>query len=216
MTRIIRPGLEMFNYTTEISTETQSQPSTFSIPQDFFDTVERLPSTLDQAILYTFITKDYRHILLNWLLHWQFSKSISIPPIFIVTSDKDLEHWLYTTDTPISLPLVIYVIDSHLTENQNDTETGGFGKVDVWKWRMLLLQKLLEANRNVILMDVDAIVLNGQSLDFLPVSQNNQSSLVELSDGTRWQDFDIIASRGRFPYDLSQKWGATGASVSCD
>ena len=95
--------------------------------------------------------------------------------------------------------------------------SSGFAKADIWRFRLRASQAMVHDGWTVSIMDVDAFVIKNLQpiMPLFPAAQPSDTQVQWMStdDVPAEQSLlsmDVVASKGRFPYDLGGHWGQTG------
>lgn len=178
----IKRGLKFFGYTEShdsLNFTTLNSSTVMTVPGDFTTFVSNLPSS-ELPLIYTFVTDGYTQVLDNWLLHLKATGILN--PVLVVTTSSEIA----------SRPTLVNIHYYLLQPRNNATQ---MFKSELWSWRSRILEELIQMDRDVVMMDVDALPVVDDPFSFLTLPEFTKS--------------DIIASRGRFPYSLNALWGAT-------
>ncbi|KAI3660015.1 hypothetical protein MP638_000063 [Amoeboaphelidium occidentale] len=144
-------------------------------------------------ILLTVATSTYKGVMDNWLAFLEealLNSSYEEPfYVLILTTDNDIFQSLQQkTSLSLDVKIIPFLIDLADERFLDCLSTSELGKYDLWKVRLAALRKLLTHGYNVFLADLDALFLKHPFEEF------------ETNDALK--GFDVIASRGRFPYEL--------------
>lgn len=170
----------------------------------------------------TFLDAAYFPVFKNWLLYYvnvcglQQLQPQRLEIVCMDTPSHDLLRTLRLTCSPNSIDRRRHT-SSWSTENLRPTKPaareGSFQsskssstaspspkKTGLWLQRMRILHHLIiHLGYSVLLVDVDALWLQDPFPSLFP----------HLLGGTTVSEFDVVASRGRWPETISQQWGAT-------
>lgn len=153
---------------------------------------------INDTIILTYASYGYRANLVNWIISLT---RLEISNFAIVCLDKELDEFLSARNLPC-YQLWKYDGADFSTQSKGHSSSSrskhsaklSLNKVkQLWAIRLGHLRRLLQAGINVIFSDTDAIWIRN------PI----KAGVLSASTG------DIVASRGQFPWTVSEAWGAT-------
>mmetsp|Transcript_7270 Transcript_7270/g.11605 ORF Transcript_7270/g.11605 Transcript_7270/m.11605 type:complete len:396 (+) Transcript_7270:48-1235(+) len=149
------------------------------------------PGKSDSPVALTYASFKYRLTLLNWLVALN---RVNFQKYVIVCLDVELDIYLAHRGVAC-YPLWKYGSTGKFEKSDNGKDKNSVKQINqLWVTRMSHLVELLNSGQSVILSDSDAVWLDN------PIS----TGLLTPNTG------DIVLSRGKFPFDIAKKWGATG------
>lgn len=135
----------------------------------------------------TYVSYSYKSTLLNWLVAMERAK---VRGVGVVCLDEDLRNYLRQRGIPCYVP-------AQAPSSSGDKKRGGQLNLKainkLWIMRLVHLLEVLRSGVSVILSDGDAIWVDNAIT----------SGLLHERTG------DIVASRGKYPWDIAEAWGAT-------
>lgn len=142
-----------------------------------------LPATMRHKIL-LFVDHQFFTHFLNWKAHYiDVCGEKHLPRLEIICMDQAVVEKVETEARMVCSP------HSFLLTN----ETFHFKHQIVWRYRMTIIVRYLQQDVSLLLSDLDALWRNDPYPDFVRYLDQGHS---------------IIASRGLWPQDLSDRWGA--------
>ena len=159
-----------------------------------------------KTIILTVSTYSYRNLTLNWLTSM---KKLGFTPekniaLICTYPHKELSEFLtnkilssdnyYKYQTTKSNPLCFKGSEKEWkVVNNNNNKLTSPGKL--WKMRFIKLRTLVKLGYDVVLSDLDAIWMKNPFI--------GKDKLFTIDHG------DIVTSRAKFPFTISQAWGST-------
>ena len=184
--REIWPGLVFFNYV----------PSNVSVrygvfpQQQFLELLDRIPA--GSRVIFTVVTHQYLDMFQNFLVQFDRVVSTTGSVMIVCTPSKEVFARLHNVDSDTS------EIGS-LVDSINDRAgvvpflvQYADSKRQIWKFRLWAASAILERGHNLLMSDVDALWMKDPTNLF-----------------TDYPHHSIVASQGRFPYELRSVWGVT-------
>mmetsp|Transcript_12732 Transcript_12732/g.14852 ORF Transcript_12732/g.14852 Transcript_12732/m.14852 type:complete len:360 (+) Transcript_12732:39-1118(+) len=144
----------------------------------------------NNLVILTYVSYGYKENLMNWLSYLQ---KLEISNYGIICLDEEVELFL----THSNITCFGLWRQSEVNDSFGDSKQGlSIANVmKLWVIRMRHLYELLNHGFDVIFSDTDAVWLRN------PLSEG--TSLLSEQTG------DIVASRGKFPWEQAKNWGAT-------
>jgi hypothetical protein len=211
----IHRGLDIFGY--PASPTSFPDDLTTAASETFYVSTSTRPT---KFCILTFVNDGYAEVFWNFLRHLYDSaksedgdspmnlivstNSVALMQLLQFREVSSLNNLDESTISKLAtlLPIIsskIHVLP-YLVPPMNATSSQ-IRNVDIWRFRVEAAEALLNHGWHIAIVDVDAIVTKGVK-ELLPAwTQERPNPL---------SSFDIIASRGRFPYDISERWGHTG------
>ena len=157
---------------------------------------------INDTIILTYASYGYRANLINWIVSLT---RLEITNFAIVCLDKELDEFLSARNLPCYQLWKYGDTDFGMQHKRSGSAAGlssrskrggklSLNKVkQLWTIRLGHLRRLLQSGVSVIFSDTDAIWIQNPM----------KSGILSASMG------DIVASRGQFPWTVSEAWGAT-------
>jgi hypothetical protein len=229
----IRPGLNQFGYPEIDKDEVFGGPLNNDIPTTGNPLLQRYISELSRqhpvTVLFVYVTRSYTEMFLNWLLFLlratRGRSAADKLPVIVHTNDRQLFAMLLdpqsaqpTLHQHLNILNQITVDDCPVRLFPllcDQPECQGDDRHHVWEQRISAALQIIKAGLNLVLTDVDALwVTDLLRLDLQWTAGGPQDTTDAAASNNHktnvWQQFDIVASRGRFPYELDSAWGGGG------
>ncbi|GBG27406.1 Beta-arabinofuranosyltransferase RAY1 [Hondaea fermentalgiana] len=133
----------------------------------------------------TYVSYSYKATLLNWMVAMERAK---VPGVGVVCLDQDLRAYLRERGIPCYMPAQA---PSGGGSKKGQLNVKAISKL--WIMRLVHLLDVLRSGKSVVLSDSDAIWAENAIA----------SGILHERSG------DIVASRGQYPWDVAENWGAT-------
>lgn len=230
--KTIGDGLTTFGYLQS------AQTSVPVFPHDLVMKMEEVRLNLafeKKYCMITFVNDQYLELFLNFLIHIEkVLPDEPVEPLMLViptTSlqlyrllDRKFESPAFHRSSKFERNLfeILYKLQNRavlvpyeappfqlLTNVTRNTTT--FLNADIWRLRVQTARALLEKDWTVTVVDVDSLLKDNihPILPPFPTDHPSKTLVHTEADDINLEDVDIIASRGRFPYDLGSEWGQT-------
>jgi len=138
------------------------------------------------VVVLTYVSYSYKNTLMNWLIAME---RVKLRSVAIVCLDSELRDYLFRLGVPCYVPAQKLGIKRSGSKQQLNFKSIS----KLWVMRMVHLLEILRRGKNVVFSDSDAVW----------VKNALASGLLNERTG------DIVASRGKFPWDVANAWGST-------